>query len=74
MMNDGEQNQGSERLYLPAVFALLVGLQVCLSPSVLWDGDTFTHIAAGGWMIDHWSVLQTDPFSSTFAGAEVECA
>lgn len=68
MTNVGEQNQGSEHLYLPAVFALLVGLQVCLSPTVLCDGDTFTHIAAGGWMIDHWSVLRTDPFSATFVG------
>jgi hypothetical protein len=41
---------------------------------VLWQGtvfndpDTFWHIAAGGWMIDHRQVLHRDVFSYTFAG------
>jgi hypothetical protein len=41
---------------------------------VLWQGnvfndpDTFWHIAAGGWMIDHRQVLHRDIFSYTYAG------
>ncbi|HKT54976.1 MAG TPA: hypothetical protein VJP88_11040, partial [Caulobacteraceae bacterium] len=35
---------------------------------VLGDGDTFTHIAAGQWMLAHRAVLDVDPFSYTFAG------
>ena len=38
------------------------------SSQVLADGDTYTHIAAGQWMLDHRAVLNTDPFSYTFAG------
>ena len=50
------------------VFALMVGLAVCLSPQALYDGDTYIHIPAGQRMLEHWSVLTTDPFSATFAG------
>lgn len=41
---------------------------------VLWQGtvfndpDTFWHIAAGGWMLDHREVLHRDVFSHTYAG------
>ena len=41
---------------------------------VLWQGtvfndpDTFWHIAAGGWMIDHRQVLHKDIFSYTYTG------
>ncbi len=52
--------------WVPALALLVLAL---LSPAVLKDGDTFLHIAAGGWMIDHRAVLHTDPFSATFAGA-----
>ena len=37
--------------------------------SVLADGDTYTHLATGLWMLDHRTVPTTDPFSFTFAGA-----
>ncbi len=42
---------------------------VLFNPAVLNDGDTFSHLAAGGWMIAHGAVLHTDPFSATRAGA-----
>ncbi|MDT7949990.1 MAG: hypothetical protein RQ966_00650 [Acetobacteraceae bacterium] len=60
---------GSSCLYPPAVFGLLVAIMVvCAAAAVLNDGDTFTHIAAGGWMLEHLAVLRSDPFTSTFAG------
>ncbi|MDE2182528.1 MAG: hypothetical protein KGJ78_05850 [Alphaproteobacteria bacterium] len=46
-----------------AVFAVLL-----FAPAVLHDGDTYTHIAAGRWMLDNRAVLRIDPFSYTFAG------
>jgi hypothetical protein len=51
------------------------GLAVCLlaltlfAPGVLNDGDTFTHIAAGQWMIAHGAVIHADPFSFSKPGA-----
>ena len=42
---------------------------VLFNPAVLNDGDTFSHVAAGGWMLDHRAVLHQDPFSATRAGA-----
>jgi hypothetical protein len=39
------------------------------APGVLNDGDTFSHIAAGDWMIAHRGVPYTDPFSFSDAGA-----
>ena len=52
----------------PAVFGLLAAVLVCALRAVLDDGDTYTHIAAGQWMLEHRSVLRRDPFSATFAG------
>ncbi len=42
---------------------------VLFSAGVLNDGDTFSHIAAGDWMVDHRAVLGADPFSFSRAGA-----
>ena len=42
---------------------------VLFSGGVLNDGDTFSHIAAGCWMIDHRTVLDADPFSFSRTGA-----
>ncbi|HUO21491.1 MAG TPA: hypothetical protein VMU59_03150 [Caulobacteraceae bacterium] len=50
---------------LAAVLAFAVGL---FAPQVLGDGDTYWHIAAGQWMLDHHQVIRTDSFSYTFAG------
>lgn len=46
-----------------AIFAV-----VLFSPAVLNDGDTFSHVASGAWMIAHQAILYTDPFSYTFSG------
>ncbi|HZZ90541.1 MAG TPA: hypothetical protein VFE13_19595 [Caulobacteraceae bacterium] len=41
---------------------------LAFAPPVLNDGDTFWHVAAGRWIIQHLAVPATDPFSFTFAG------
>ncbi|MFC3069769.1 hypothetical protein [Phenylobacterium soli] len=50
---------------IAAVFAFAV---VLIPGSVFNDPDTFWHIAAGRWMIEHRAVLKTDVFSYTWAG------
>ena len=47
-----------------AVFAL-----AAFSPAVLNDGDTWTHVATGQWILQHGDIPRVDPFSFTFAGA-----
>jgi hypothetical protein len=37
---------------------------------VMVDGDTYVHIAAGRWIIEHRQFIRTDFFSYTFAGAK----
>jgi hypothetical protein len=41
---------------------------VMFQGNVFNDPDTFWHVTAGGWMIDHRQVLHKDVFSYTFAG------
>lgn len=41
---------------------------VLFVPAVLLDGDTYWHLAAGEWMVEHRQVLRVDVFSHTFAG------
>jgi hypothetical protein len=38
--------------------------------SALGDGDTGWHIGAGKWILEHWQVPRTDPFSFSAAGRE----
>ena len=56
----------------PGAVAWLVALAVAalasFSPAVLNDGDTFSHVATGEWIIAHQAVPTTDPFSFSFAG------
>ena len=53
---------------LIAVPAILAFALCLFAPQVLGDGDTYWHIAAGGWMLDHHQVIRADSFSFTFAG------
>jgi hypothetical protein len=41
---------------------------VMFQGNVFNDPDTYWHVTAGGWMIDHRQVLHKDVFSYTFAG------
>jgi len=60
----------SARPFEPA--PLLIGFAVfalaAFSPAVLNDGDTWTHVATGEWILAHGAVPRVDPFSFTFAG------
>ena len=47
-----------------ALFAL-----AAFSPAVLGDGDTFSHLAAGEWIIAHGAAPRADPFSHSMGGA-----
>jgi hypothetical protein len=53
----------------PLALALAVFALCAFSPSVLNDGDTFSHIATGQWILEHRAVPHTDPFTFSFAGA-----
>lgn len=53
---------------LACVIPLLVIGAVSFAGPILNDGDTFWHIAAGRWIIEHGRVPATDPFSFPFAG------
>jgi hypothetical protein len=53
---------------LSMALALLAFAALAFAPQILNDGDTFWHIRAGEWMLDHRAVLTFDPFSYTFAG------
>ena len=48
--------------------ALAAFAAATFAPRLLWDGDTLWHLAAGGWMLDHHQIAQTDPFSYTVRG------
>jgi len=48
--------------------AAAVFVVVLFVPAVLLDGDTYWHLAAGEWMIDHRRVLTVDVFSHTYLG------
>src|ERR1700743_932262 len=54
------------------VFALCAGLLgfalAAFAPQLFHDGDTWWHLAAGGWMLDHQAALRSDVFSFTLAG------
>src|ERR1700722_12124378 len=53
----------------PLILALAVFALCAFSPAVLNDGDTWSHVATGGWILQHRAVPRVDPFSYTFAGA-----
>ena len=62
------------RLESPALsFALFAGLAgfalAAFAPALFNDSDTYWHIRAGEWMLDHHAVLRADVFSYTRMGA-----
>lgn len=54
---------------MPIAIAIALYAIVLFAPPVLNDGDTWSHIATGQWIIGHHAVPWTDPFSFTVAGA-----
>src|SRR5258708_27049498 len=56
---------------LPLLIALIPLLRVVSEPlPLLNDPDTYLHIAAGRWIIEHAALPTADPFSHTMAGAQ----
>ncbi len=49
---------------------VLVFAFTLFNPRLLGDGDSYWHVAAGQWIIDHAAIPRTDPFSHTFAGKD----
>jgi hypothetical protein len=50
------------------IVPVVVTAAVSFAPPILGDADTFWHLAAGRWIIDHGQIPRADPFSFTFAG------
>src|SRR6185369_4559302 len=55
-------------LLLVSLFAVAICTALAWVPKVLGDPDTYWHIAAGEWILDHRQIPLVDPFSYTFAG------
>lgn len=55
---------------MPWLMAIgIYALLIALGPRLLADPDTYSHIAVGRWILDHWAVPTGDPFSQTMRGA-----
>lgn len=52
-----------------AAIAIAMFALAAFSPAVLGDGDTFSHLATGEWIIAHRAAPHVDPFSLSMAGA-----
>ena len=55
-------------LGLAAIAIALFGL-AAFSPAALGDGDTFSHLATGEWIVAHGAAPRADPFSHSMPGA-----
>jgi hypothetical protein len=64
-----EADASYARLAVAMLAALAMFTLTAFATGVLNDGDTYWHITAGQWMLQHHAVLRTDPFSYTAAGA-----
>ena len=53
-------------LYAPALIVLVI---VASAGTIMVDGDTYLHVAAGDWIVRHGQFLHSDPFTYTFGGA-----
>jgi hypothetical protein len=52
-----------------AAIALALAALAAFSPAVLGDGDTFSHLATGEWILAHGQAPRADPFSHSMLGA-----
>src|SRR5277367_1884167 len=53
-----------------AAIALALFALAAFSPAVLGDGDTFSHLATGEWIIANGAPPRADPFSHSMPGAQ----
>ncbi len=52
----------------PILLSLATLALGAFAPAVLGDGDTWSHVATGEWILDHRAIPHSDPFTFTFAG------
>src|ERR1700722_6837982 len=52
-----------------AAIAIFLFALAAFSPQVLGDGDTWSHVATGEWIIAHGAAPNADPFSHSMGGA-----
>jgi len=52
-----------------AAIAIFLFSLAAFSPQVLGDGDTWSHVATGEWILAHGAVPRADPFSYSMQGA-----
>ena len=67
-VSDGPSETRFAGLGQAAIAIFLFALAV-FSPQVLGDGDTWSHVATGEWIIAHRTVPSVDPFSHSMLGA-----
>jgi hypothetical protein len=67
-VSDGASDAGLSGLGLAAIAIFLFAL-AAFSPHVLGDGDTWSHVATGEWIIAHGVAPRADPFSHSMPGA-----
>lgn len=63
----GAESKLNDDITILSAVVFIVFINLC-AWSMLSDGDTGWHIAAGNWILDHRAVPTVDPFSYTFAG------
>ena len=64
-----EISEARESGLLVALAAVFLFAVSAFSPAVLGDGDTWSHLATGEWMLAHGAVPRADPFSFSMPGA-----
>ena len=52
-----------------AAIAVFLFTLAAFAPQVLGDGDTWSHVATGEWIIAHGAAPRVDPFSHSMSGA-----
>ena len=52
-----------------AAIAIFLFSLAAFSPRILGDGDTWSHLATGDWILAHGAVPRADPFSYSMPGA-----
>ena len=57
-----------------AAVAIFLFTLAAFSPQVLGDGDTWSHLATGEWIIAHGAAPRADPFSYSMAGRAMDRA
>ncbi len=53
----------------PWLIAVAIFALCAFSPAIFNDGDTWSHVATGEWMLAHRAIPRADPFTFSFAGA-----